>query len=100
LQTKRNLFNTQVLAVINHRCLGLCLGPHLFAKVPRPEDSEVTFPVFESSCHLLLPVQPLKGKGNPVKCLCPRTQANLPIYLCTNPLKCWTSSREAVNTNF
>jgi len=27
-----------------------------FVKVPRPEDSEVTFSVFESSCHLLLPV--------------------------------------------
>jgi len=29
---------------------------HLFAKVPRPGDSEVTFSVFASSCHLLLPV--------------------------------------------
>jgi len=27
---------------------------HVFAKVPRPEDSEGTFSVFESSCHLLL----------------------------------------------
>jgi len=25
-------------------------------KVPRPGDSEVTFSVFESSCHLLLPI--------------------------------------------
>jgi len=25
-------------------------------EVPRPGDSEVTFSVFESSCHLLLPV--------------------------------------------
>jgi len=41
------------------------LGTHLFVKVPRPGDSEVTFSpgdsevtfsVFESSCHLLLPV--------------------------------------------
>jgi len=32
---------------------GLCLGHHLFVKLPRPGDSEVTF---ESSCHLLLPV--------------------------------------------
>jgi len=33
--------------------------------------SEVTFSVFESSCHLLLPDLPLKGKGNlvGVKCL-------------------------------
>jgi len=29
---------------------------HLFVKVTRPGDSEVTFSVFESSCHLLLPV--------------------------------------------
>jgi len=35
-------------------CRGL--GSHLFVKVPRPGDSEVTFVVFESSCHLLLPV--------------------------------------------
>jgi len=27
----------------------LGLGPHLFVKVPRPGDSEVTFSVFESS---------------------------------------------------
>jgi len=34
----------------------LGLGTRLFVKVPRPGDSEVTFSVFESSCHLLLPV--------------------------------------------
>jgi len=34
----------------------LDLGTHLSVKVPRPRDSEVTFSVFESSCHLLLPV--------------------------------------------
>jgi len=32
------------------------LAPHLFVKVPQPKDSKVTFSVFESSCHLLLPV--------------------------------------------
>jgi len=32
------------------------LGTHLFVEVLRPGDSEVTFSVFESSCHLLLPV--------------------------------------------
>jgi len=36
--------------------LGLDLGAHLFVKVPRPGDSEVTFSVIESSYHLLLPV--------------------------------------------
>jgi len=29
------------------------LGIHLFVKVPRPGDSEGTFSVVESSCHLL-----------------------------------------------
>jgi len=28
----------------------------LFAKLPQPGDSEGTFSVFESTCHLLLPV--------------------------------------------
>jgi len=32
------------------------LSTHLFVKVPRPRDNEVTFSVFKSSCHLLLPV--------------------------------------------
>jgi len=32
------------------------LGTHLFVKVPRPGNSELTFSVFESSCYLLLPV--------------------------------------------
>jgi len=37
-----------------HLVIGL--GTRLFVKVPRTEDSEGTFSVFESSCHLLLPV--------------------------------------------
>jgi len=36
--------------------LYLGLGTHLFVKVPRPRDSEMTFSIFESSCHLFLPV--------------------------------------------
>jgi len=36
--------------------LGLGLGTHLFVKIPRSGDSEVTCSVFESSCHLFLPV--------------------------------------------
>jgi len=39
---------------ISQKDLGL--GPHLFVKVSQPGDSKVTFAVFESSCHLLLPV--------------------------------------------
>jgi len=35
---------------------GLTVGTHLFVKVPRPGDSVGTFSVFESNCHLLLPV--------------------------------------------
>jgi len=31
--------------------LKLGLGTHLFVKVVQPGDSEVTFSVFESSCH-------------------------------------------------
>jgi len=33
--------------------LWLGLGTRLCVKVPRPGDSEGTFAVFESSCHLL-----------------------------------------------
>jgi len=36
---------------------GLGLGTHLFVKVSRRWDSEVTLLVFQSSCHLLLPVK-------------------------------------------
>jgi len=31
------------------------LDTHLFAKIRQPRDSEGTFSVFESNCHLLLP---------------------------------------------
>jgi len=34
----------------------LGLGTHLCVKILRPGESDVTFSVFESSCHLLLPV--------------------------------------------
>jgi len=36
--------------------VGLGLGTHIFVKVSRPGNSEVTFSVFESSCHILLPI--------------------------------------------
>jgi len=39
---------------MGNRYKGLGLGTHLFVKVPRPRDSEGTFSVFESSCHMLL----------------------------------------------
>jgi len=40
-----------ILPVIKFR-----YGTHLFVKVPWAGDSEMTFLVFESSCHLFLPV--------------------------------------------
>jgi len=36
--------------------LAIMVLSHLFVKVSRPRDSEDTFSIFESSCHLLLPV--------------------------------------------
>jgi len=46
--------------------LSFCSFVRLFTKLPQPGDSDVTFSVFESSYHLLLPVELLKGKGNPI----------------------------------
>jgi len=40
--------NLQSLFIAFCNWLRLGLGPHLFVKVPRPGDSEVTFAVFES----------------------------------------------------
>jgi len=58
--------------LIYRAAVAVCSFARLFAKLPQPGDSKVTFSVFESSCHLLLP--------------CPMTQqANLPAYLHTNP---------------
>jgi len=37
----------------------------------------LTFSVFELSCHLLLSVSSLKGKGNPVTCLAQRHTSEL-----------------------
>jgi len=43
--------------------------------------SEGTFSVFELSYHLLLLVEPLKGRGIPVKCHDQGQQVSLPAYL-------------------
>jgi len=71
--TTKNLFKQDFnnLKVLNFfKILGL--GTHLFVKVPRPEDSEGSFSVFESSCHLLLVTIPVyntqRNRDNPVKC--------------------------------
>jgi len=58
---KTNCFNGQMNLPIadvikNPRLKVGLVGTHLFVKVPRPRDSEVTFSVFKSSCHLLLSV--------------------------------------------
>jgi len=57
--------------------MSIALGTHLIVKVPRPGNSEGTFLVVESSCHLLLPVLQLKGRGNPIKCLPKDTTSKL-----------------------
>jgi len=52
-----NYINNAGSVVVQYKKLrvrGLGLGTHLFVKVPRPGESEVTFLVFELSCHLLL----------------------------------------------
>jgi len=50
----KNNFTILLLGISKFHEIGL--GPHLFVKIPQPGASEVTFVVFESSCHLLLPV--------------------------------------------
>jgi len=45
---------------------------HLVVKVLRLEDSEVTFSVFESICHLLLPVNRSKVEAIPL-CALPKS---------------------------
>jgi len=47
---------SQMLVDITSLIEWLVLSVHLFVKVPWLGDSEGTFLVFESSCHLLLPV--------------------------------------------
>jgi len=47
---------------------------HLFVKVSRPGDSEVTFSAFESSYNLLLYVVLLKGTGLPLSIFLSHTQ--------------------------
>jgi len=47
----------------------LIINNFLFLLIYVKGDSEGTFSIFESSCHLLLLVYPLKSRGNPIKCL-------------------------------
>jgi len=70
---------------VRNKIKDLSLGTHLFVKVLRPGDSYGTFSVIESSCHLLIPVEPIKGKGNPVKCL---AQGHTGLSPHTSPFKC------------
>jgi len=66
----RDFHMIKLFFMTHSEMMNLGLGTPLFVnKVPRPEDSEGTFSVFESSCHLFLPVLPLKGRDNPIKCL-------------------------------
>jgi len=60
---------------------GVGLGTYLFVKVPRPGDSEETFSVFESSCHMLLPHS--KVQAIPLSAL--QRDYELAAYLYTIP---------------
>jgi len=78
---------------------------HLFVKVLRnsegassvkPRVPKLLLPVY----HLLLPVLPLKSRGNPIKCIAQGHNKRICwLDLRTIPLML-KSSREAVNTNF
>jgi len=57
------------------------LGTSSLVKVPQPGDSNETFSVFNASCHLLLPVEPFKGRDNPVKCLAQEHKRTFRIIL-------------------
>jgi len=59
------------------------LGTRLFVKLPRPGDSEGTFSIFQSSCHVLLSVYSFIGRGNPIKCLAQghNKQTCMPIFI-------------------
>jgi len=75
------MFRGQIYSVSNSQYICSLQFCHLFTNFPQPGDNEETFSVFESSCRLILLVQPLKGRGNLVK---PKsTKANLPAYLHT-----------------
>jgi len=50
------IWNYSMFMIQHYQDFVLGLGTHLFVKIPRPGDSEVTFAFIESSCHLLLPV--------------------------------------------
>jgi len=68
----RNLFQTKSLNTGEEVFIIMTADlqfARLFTKLPRPGDSDVIFAVFESSFHLLLPVEPLKDRGNLVKYL-------------------------------
>jgi len=76
----------------------LGLGTHLFVKVHRPEDSERTVSVFESSCHLGCYYQSNHSKVEaiPLSALPKDTTSEFAFLLHTIPFLCWTSSRDAV----
>jgi len=52
---KENAHLKKEISIVRRELI-LELVNNLFVKVLRPGDSEETFAVFESSCHLLLPV--------------------------------------------
>jgi len=56
--------------------------------VSRPGDSEVTFSIFESSCHLYYQTNHSKVEAIPLSALPKDTTSELSAYLHTNPFKC------------
>jgi len=69
--------------------LKFCSFARLFAKLPRPGDSEVTFAVFESSFHCYYQSNHSKLEAIPLSTLpMDTTKANLPAYLHANPFYC------------
>jgi len=86
--TKNLNFCSVPLFALKKTCtvlLYLVLG-HLSGKVPQPGDSEEICSVFESTCHLLLPVQPLKLRHGQVPCYKDTTRELSGFFsACTNP---------------
>jgi len=81
--------------------LVLGLSTHLFVKAPRTGDSKETFLSLSQAAACYYQSDHSKVEAIPLSSL-PKytTKANLPAYLHTIPVLCWTSSREGLNTSF
>jgi len=66
----------------------LGLDPHLFVKVPRPGDSEVTFAVFDQAATCYYQSNHSKVEAISLSALPKDTTSELAGYVHTNPFKC------------